>query len=106
MLRAKVGVFLELHVATRALAESEGLWRSIFENAPIGMARLDARGRIEHANRALGTLLGRTAADLRRRMLDALVAEDTRGSDLERREALRGGLARRLRGRAGAARPW
>ncbi len=88
VLRAKVGVFLELHVATRALAESEGLWRSIFENAPIGMARLDARGRIEHANRALGTLLGRTAGDLRRRMLDALVAEDTRGSDLERREAL------------------
>ena len=88
VLRAKVGVFLELHVATRALAESEGLWRSIFENAPIGMARLDARGRIEHANRALGTLLGRTAGDLRRRMLDVLVAEDTRGSDLERREAL------------------
>ena len=91
VLRAKVGVFLELHVATRALAESEGLWRSIFENAPIGMARLDARGRIEHANRALGTLLGRTAVDLRRRMLDALVAEDTRGSGLERREALLAG---------------
>jgi len=88
VLRAKVGVFLALHETTRALSESEGLWRSIFENAPIGMARLDPSGRIVHANRALGALLGRTADDLRGLGLDAFVAEDVRGDDAERREAL------------------
>jgi PAS domain S-box-containing protein len=88
VLRAKVGVFLALHETTRALSESEGLWRSIFENAPIGMARIDSRGRIVHANRALGALLGRSAEELRGRGLDTFVAEDVRGDDAERREAL------------------
>jgi PAS domain S-box-containing protein len=91
VLRAKVGVFLALHETTRALAESEGLWRSIFENAPIGMARLDVRGHIVHANRALGALLGRAPAELRHRVLDGLVAEDVRRDDAERREALAAG---------------
>jgi PAS domain S-box-containing protein len=91
VLRAKVAVLLSLYETTRALAESEGLWRSIFENAPIGMARLDARGRIGHANRALGALLGRPAAELRARAFDGFVAEDLRGSDQERREALAAG---------------
>jgi PAS domain S-box-containing protein len=91
VLRAKVGVFLALHEATRALTESEGLWRSLFENAPIGMARLDRRGRILHANRALGAVLGRAAADLKGRALDGFVAEDVRGEDAERREALAAG---------------
>jgi PAS domain S-box-containing protein len=88
VLRAKVGVFLALHEASRALIESEGLWRSIFENAPIGMARLDRRGAILQANRALGALLGRSAGDLKARVLDGFVAEDVRGEDAERREAL------------------
>jgi PAS domain S-box-containing protein len=91
VLRAKVGVFLALHEAARALSESEGLWRSLFENAPIGMARLDRRGAIVHANRALGALLGRSAGDLRARAFDGFVAEDVRGDDTERREALAAG---------------
>jgi PAS domain S-box-containing protein len=94
VLRAKVGVFLALREATRALSESEALWRSIFQNAPIGMARLDRRGRILQANRALGVLLGRASADLRARALDAVVAEDVRGEDAERREALAAGALR------------
>jgi len=88
VLRAKVGVFLSLYETTRALSESESLWRSLFENAPIGMARLDTRGRIAHANRSLGALLGRPASELRAREFDGFVAEDVRGSDQERREAL------------------
>jgi PAS domain S-box-containing protein len=88
VLRAKVGVFLALHETTRALSESEGLWRSIFENAPIGMARIDARGHIVHANRSLGALVGRQPVELRGLPLDALVAQDVRGDDGERREAL------------------
>ena len=91
VLRAKVGVFLALHEATRALTESEALWRSIFENAPIGMARLDRRGAILHANRALGAILGRAAADLKARSLDGFVADEMRGEDSERREALLAG---------------
>jgi PAS domain S-box-containing protein len=91
VLRAKVGVFIELHATSRALAESESLWRSIFENAPIGMARIDTGGRIVQANRALGTLLGQPAGALRERPLDSLVAEDIRGDDGERREALTAG---------------
>jgi PAS domain S-box-containing protein len=91
VLRAKVSVFLALHETTRALAESEALWRSIFENAPIGMARIDAAGRIVHANRSLGALLGRPPAQLRGRALDSMVAEDVRGDDAERREALAAG---------------
>jgi PAS domain S-box-containing protein len=91
VLRAKVGVFIELHATSRALAESESLWRSTFENAPIGMARIDAEGRIVQANRALGTLLGKPAGALRDRPLDSLVAEDIRGDDGERREALTAG---------------
>jgi len=91
VLRAKVGVFLALYEANRAVSDSEALWRSIFENAPIGMARLDGRGRIAHANRALGALLGRPASELRARAFDAFVAEDMRGSDQERREALAAG---------------
>jgi len=88
VLRAKVGVFLALYETTRALSESEALWRSIFENAPIGMARLDGRGRILHANRALGALLGRPASELRSRSFDGFVAEEVRADDQERREAL------------------
>jgi PAS domain S-box-containing protein len=91
VLRAKVGVFLALHEVTRELSDSERLWRSMFENAPIGMARLDARGRIVDANRALGALLGREASDLRGLDLDRLVADDVRGDDAERREALASG---------------
>jgi PAS domain S-box-containing protein len=91
VLRAKIGVFLALHEATRALADSERLWRSMFEGAPIGMARLDTRSRIVDANRAFGSLLGRDAADLRGLELDRLVAEDVRGDDAERREALAAG---------------
>jgi len=91
VLRAKVGVFLALHEASRSLADSERMWRSMFENAPIGMARLDTRGRIVDANRALGALLGRDAPGLHGLDLDRLVSEDVRGDDGERREALAAG---------------
>jgi PAS domain S-box-containing protein len=91
VLRAKVGVFLALHETARALADSERLWHSIFEDAPIGMARLDTCGRIADANRAFGTLLGRAADDLTGLDFDRLVGDDVRGDDGERREALAAG---------------
>ncbi len=62
MLRSKVEVFVESYERGRALAEREELLRATFEDAPIGMARADAAGRLRHVNRALCETLGRRAA--------------------------------------------
>ena len=53
VLRSKVEVFGELYERGRALAEREELLRATFEDAPIGMARAGADGRLRHVNRAL-----------------------------------------------------
>ena len=44
VLRSKVAVFLELDAKTRAAAQSEAILRAAFDEAPIGMARLDLDG--------------------------------------------------------------
>lgn len=76
ILRSKVAVFLELDAKSRAAARSEAILRAAFEDAPIGMARLDLEGRIDEANRALATLLGQRPADLRDRLFDDFVHRD------------------------------
>src|SRR3954454_3274572 len=76
VLRSKVSVFLELDAKTRAAARSEALLRAAFDAAPIGMARLDLEGRIAEANRALATLVGQGAVDLRDRLLETLVVPE------------------------------
>ncbi|MEA2222457.1 MAG: hypothetical protein QOH83_833, partial [Solirubrobacteraceae bacterium] len=53
VLRSKVEVFGELYERGRALAEREELLRATFVDAPIGMARAGADGRLRHVNRAL-----------------------------------------------------
>ncbi|MBE2315658.1 SpoIIE family protein phosphatase [Solirubrobacter sp. CPCC 204708] len=73
ILRSKVAVFLELDAKSRAAARSEAILRAAFEDAPIGMARLDLEGRVDEANRALAALLGQRPADLRDRLLDSFV---------------------------------
>ena len=73
ILRSKVAVFLELDAKSRAAARSEAILRAAFEDAPIGMARLDLEGRIDAANRALAELLGQRPADLRDRLFDDFV---------------------------------
>ena len=88
VLRSKVGVFLDLDAKSRAAAASEAVLRAAFDYAPYGMARLDMEGRIAEANRALASLLGYGAVDLRDRLLDALFATDDVGSDADRRAAL------------------
>ena len=77
ILRSKVAVFLELDAKSRAAARSEAILRAAFEDAPIGMARLDLEGRVDEANRALAALLDQRPADLRdRRLSDFLHPDD------------------------------
>src|SRR4051794_24028199 len=76
ILRSKVAVFLELDAKSRAAARSEAILRAAFEDAPIGMARLDLDGRVDVANRALAALVGERAADLSDRRLEELLHED------------------------------
>jgi PAS domain S-box-containing protein len=52
-------------LAEQALAESEERFRSIFEQAPLGILRLDAGNHIVSANRAACEVLGRTPDELR-----------------------------------------
>ncbi len=52
------------HLAEVALAESEERFRGIFDQAPLGIFRLDSGGRIVDANRALCELVGRPPEDL------------------------------------------
>ncbi|UGS37610.1 SpoIIE family protein phosphatase [Capillimicrobium parvum] len=95
LLRSKVAVFVELWRAGRRLRESEALQRAMFDSAPIGMARLDAGGRIAAVNRALRDTLGRDEADLIGRTLDELTHPEDRGLDAGRRaELLDGGRGR------------
>jgi diguanylate cyclase (GGDEF)-like protein/PAS domain S-box-containing protein len=48
----------DLKSAEQRLADSELKLRTIFDQAPIGLARVDLEGRIQEANRSLQTMLG------------------------------------------------
>ncbi|HVF78914.1 MAG TPA: SpoIIE family protein phosphatase [Solirubrobacteraceae bacterium] len=111
VLRSKVEVFGELYERGRALAEREELLRATFEDAPIGMARADADGRLQHVNRALTQALDRSAGDLLGRTLDELGPRADAGADAEQRERLLAGqieqyeVQRRLTGPRGTTMP-
>jgi PAS domain S-box-containing protein len=95
VLRSKVEVFGELHERGRALAAREEQLRATFEDAPIGMARADADGRIRHVNRALEETLGRGAAELVGHTLDELGPRADAGIDTAQRDELMAGTIRR-----------
>jgi PAS domain S-box-containing protein len=103
VLRAKVQVFLELHEAEHAVRRSEALLRATFANAPIGMARLDARGTFQEVNRVLCDVLGLGEGALLGKPLDALTVPEDVGVDAEQRADLLAGrleryfVAKRLR---------
>ena len=111
VLRSKVEVFGELYARGRALAEREALLRATFEDAPIGMARAGADGRLRHVNRALTQALGRPAGELLGRTLDELGPPADAGIDAGQRERLLAGrieryeVERRLRGPRGTTIP-
>ena len=95
VLRSKVEVFVELYERGRAIAEREELLRATFEDAPIGMARASADGRLRHVNRALCDTVGRDASDLVGRTLDELGPRVQAGLDAAQREALLAGSSQR-----------
>jgi PAS domain S-box-containing protein len=111
VLRSKVAVFVELWRSGRALRSSEELARATFEDAPIGMTRMDQDGRIVAFNRALTETLGLTADELMGRTIDDLTHPEDRSGDGSLRELLRGGrnarfeTERRLLGAGGRAMP-
>ncbi|HEX4362925.1 MAG TPA: SpoIIE family protein phosphatase [Solirubrobacteraceae bacterium] len=94
VLRSKVEVFGELYERGRALAEREELLRAMFEDAPIGMARADADGRLRHVNGALVETLGRNDSELVGRTLDELGPAADAGIDDAQREHLLSGQTR------------
>ncbi len=111
VLRSKVEVFVESYERGRALAQREELLRATFEDAPIGMARADAAGRLRHVNGALCETAGREPGELVGRTLDELGPRADAGIDAEQREDLAAGriaryeVQRRLSGRAGTTIP-
>jgi PAS domain S-box-containing protein len=111
VLRSKVEVFVESHERGRALAEREELLRATFEDAPTGMARADASGRLRHVNRALCETVGREPDQLLGRTLDELGPRADAGIDADQLEQLSAGrivryeVERRLTGVAGATVP-
>jgi PAS domain S-box-containing protein len=111
VLRSKVEVFVENHERGRALAEREELLRATFEDAPTGMARADASGRLRHVNRALCETIGRPSDQLVGRTLDELGPRADAGVDEHEREELASGriaryeIERRLTGVAGTTIP-
>src|SRR4051794_15979824 len=111
VLRSKVQVFIDLWRASRALRASEALARATFDDAPIGMARMDRDGRIVAANRALCETLGVGIEQLTGRTIDELSPRSERGTDAAERAALLAGrqtryeVERRLIGANGRAMP-
>jgi PAS domain S-box-containing protein len=111
VLRSKVEVFVELYERGRVIAEREELLRATFEDAPIGMARASADGRLRHVNRALCDAMGREPSDLVGRTLDELGPRADAGSDDAQWEALLAGhspryeVERTLTGTAGTSIP-
>jgi PAS domain S-box-containing protein len=111
VLRSKVEVFVESYERGRALVEREELLRATFEDAPIGMARADAAGRLRHVNRALCETVGRQPEDLIGRTLDELGPRDEGGIEDAQRDELAAGtipryeVERRLNGPAGTTIP-
>jgi PAS domain S-box-containing protein len=111
VLRSKVEIFVESYERARALAEREELLRATFEDAPTGMARADAGGRLRHVNRALCDTIGREPEELLGRTLDELGPRADAGIEDARREELASGrvaryeIERRLTGRGGTSVP-
>jgi sigma-B regulation protein RsbU (phosphoserine phosphatase) len=86
-------------------------FRATFEDAPIGMARADASGRLRHVNRALCETIGRGAQELIGSTLDELGPRADAGIDAAQRGQLVAGriaryeIERRLSGPCGISIP-
>jgi PAS domain S-box-containing protein len=88
VLRSKVAVFVELWRASRAVRASEEMARATFEDAPIGMARMDREGHIVASNRALTETLGLSGEELAGKTIEELTHPEDRSGDASLRELL------------------
>jgi len=79
------------------LRDAEELFRSAFENAPIGMALLDLEGRTVRVNHALCELTGRSDTHLLGRLLEDVTHPVDRSADQEARAAMLAGAAQTMR---------
>jgi two-component sensor histidine kinase len=81
----------QLQAHTRALAESEERYRTMFEESPLGVALYDADGMLQAANRALLELFGfDRAPDAREyRLFDATGLEAGAAARVRRGESVR-----------------
>lgn len=73
---------------TAALRISEARFRAIFEDAPMGIALLDAEGRIIQTNPALERILGEAPAVLHAKTLRSYMSEADAEHDRQRYQAL------------------
>ena len=75
--------------AKEALASSERLFRSIFENSQVGISFFDISGRVVFTNRAFQEMLGYTESELSQlEKWDEIIHPDERVSGTERYAAL------------------
>src|SRR5262245_32135642 len=73
---------LERKQAEEAVRASENRWRTMFDNAAIGIALVDAMGQPVHSNPALQRMLGYTAEELRRMSFVEFTHPDDIAKDL------------------------
>ena len=90
VLRSKVSVFIDLHLKSLALNESEERFRRAFEDAPIGMGLFDAEGRWLRVNCELSRIAGRPESELLRQTFEDLIHPQDRGDDGHLRQLLAG----------------
>ena len=84
--RSWTGILLDISERKRleaSVRENEERFRSIFEDAGIGMATIDARGRILDANLAMGEFLGYSRDDLRRLAITDITHPDDVGAAID-----------------------
>ncbi len=87
-------------VRTRqALQRSEGLFRHVFDDAPIGMALHDREGRFLRVNRAFAGYLGRSGGELLWLRHQDVTHPDDRAADEAATDDLYGGRSRRVQRR-------
>ena len=94
MVSAQVALSIDRMRSDEAVRRAEARFRAIFSDAPMGIALVDAEGRLREANPSFGRMTGRTPGELRGMSL----REITHPSDADR-------SAQALRDHMGGSRP-